>query len=171
MNAWVSGRNEEFERTTCNSRIVSSRTITIQLTELSRDEVWWLSVTVYKGNWEEGVALPAVLHCPHHNQCASCRPALLVGLVRLPVCPSPRTPCAVRYWFKWPDSVSLLCTDPPTDWFSDRSNKDWRWSNGGLEVVLMGTIYLYCKYHSLTGQVPPFPPPSLPCPPHVQLLV
>lgn len=57
----MSGRNEEFERTTCNSRIVSSRTITIQLTELSRDEVWWLSVTVYKGNWEEG--LLSLLYC------------------------------------------------------------------------------------------------------------
>lgn len=59
------------------------------------------------------------------------------------------------YWFKWPDRVSLLCTDPPTDWFSDRSTTDWQWSNGGLEVVLMGIIYLYCKYHSLTRQVPP----------------
>jgi hypothetical protein len=88
MNVGLSdGRNEDSERATCNGRIVSTRTITIQLTELSRNEVWWLSVTVCKGNSEEGVALPAVLHCPHHNECASCRPALLVGLVRLPVTP------------------------------------------------------------------------------------
>jgi hypothetical protein len=88
MDVGVSdGRNEEFERATCNGRIVSTRAITIQLTESSRDEVWWLSVIVRKGYWEEGVALPAVLHCPHHNQCASCRPALLAGLVRLPVTP------------------------------------------------------------------------------------
>jgi hypothetical protein len=41
-----------------------------------------------KGNREEGVALPAVLHCPHHNQCASCRPSFASGpcsLAGLPV--------------------------------------------------------------------------------------
>jgi len=81
------------------------------------------------------------------------------SLARLPV--TPHAVRCYRYWFKWPDSVSLLCTDPPTDWFSDRSTKDWQWSNGGLEVVLMGTIYLNCKYHSLTGQVPPLPPPLI----------
>jgi len=142
----VSGRNEVFERTTCNSRIVSSRTITIQLTELSGDEVWWLSVTVYKGNWEEGVALRAVLHCPHHNQCASCRPALLVGLVRLPVCPSPRTPCAVTDIDSSGPTVFLYSV--PIHLLTDSvigQPKDWQLSDRGLEVVLMGTIYLYCK--------------------------
>lgn len=174
MNVWVSsGRNEEFERATCNGRIVSSRTITIELTEPSRDEVWWLSVTVCKGNWEEGVALPAVLHCPRPPQPVCLLPPSFTSgscsLARLPV--PPHAVLCYRYWFKWPDRVSSLYTDPPTDWFSDRSTKDWRWCNGGLEVVLMGTIYFHCKHQSLTGQVPPLPLLLLPCPPHMQVLV
>lgn len=145
MSERVVAETKDLVRATCNGRIVSSRTITIQLTASSRDEVWWLSVTVSKGCREEGVVLLAVLHCPHHNQCASCRPAFLVGLVRLPFCP--HAVCCYRYWFKWPDRVSLLCTDPSTDWFSDRSTQERQWcSNGGLEVVRMGTVYLHCTF-------------------------